>query len=242
MRKYVILFLLAFLSSNLLQAQCESCSSVSGVIFDHCYTVPELPGRCAMFTENSKTFYFEDANRKKSQPMALVMPDEWEEIDNAYVAGLQSKYKKYKLSGSDLLFLRDALANWRAVEAVRFWEVDAVHTDMTLRESGLAYKVLVHGNGTMPQAGKSVNVHYTGYLADGKKFDSSLDRMKTFSFILGKGQVIKGWDEGVALFPVGTRVLLRIPPDLGYGPRGFPGAIPPNSVLYFDVRIMDVPE
>lgn len=238
MRKYVLFFLLVFLSGNFLLAQCESCSSVSGVIFDHCYTHPSVKGKCAMFTENTKTFYFEDASRKKPKPMAIEIPAEWDQIDLSFLAGLQSKYKKYKLSAGDILFLRDALANWRAVEAVRFWELEAVNSNINVRESGLGYKVLVHGQGAMPQAGKPVSVHYTGYLTDGKKFDSSLDRMQTFKFILGKGQVIKGWDEGVALFPIGTRVLLRIPPDLGYGSRGFPGAIPANSVLYFDVRIM----
>ncbi len=89
-------------------------------------------------------------------------------------------------------------------------------------------------------AGKTVSVHYTGKLTDGTKFDSSLDRGDPFSFRLGAGQVIKGWDQGVAGMKVGGKRLLTIPPELGYGQRGFPGAIPPNSTLVFEVELLGV--
>jgi len=96
------------------------------------------------------------------------------------------------------------------------------------------------GSGAEALAGKTVSVHYTGWLTDGTKFDSSKDRGQPFSFPLGAGRVIKGWDEGVAGMKVGGKRTLTIPPDLGYGARGAPGAIPPNATLKFEVELLDV--
>ena len=106
--------------------------------------------------------------------------------------------------------------------------------------SGLQYWDITVGTGTTAAAGKTVKVHYTGWLTNGKKFDSSLDRGEAFAFSLGAGQVIKGWDEGVAGMKVGGKRQLRIPPELGYGARGAGNAIPPNSTLIFDVELLDV--
>jgi FKBP-type peptidyl-prolyl cis-trans isomerase FkpA len=110
----------------------------------------------------------------------------------------------------------------------------------TTTSSGLQYWDIVVGTGATAVSGKAVKVHYTGWLTDGKKFDSSVDRGQPFSFSLGAGQVIKGWDEGVAGMKVGGKRQLRIPPELGYGARGAGGVIPPNATLVFDVELLDI--
>ena len=106
--------------------------------------------------------------------------------------------------------------------------------------SGLKYVDQVLGTGDVATAGKNTTVHYTGWLENGKQFDSSVDRGQPFSFPLGAGHVIKGWDEGVQGMKVGGKRKLTIPSDLGYGSRGAGGVIPPNATLIFDVELLGV--
>ena len=105
--------------------------------------------------------------------------------------------------------------------------------------SGLKYTDLVLGDGAVAESGKQVSVHYTGWLTDNTKFDSSVDRGQPFDFVLGQGQVIRGWDEGVRGMRVHGKRRLTIPSDLGYGPRG-QGPIPPNATLIFEVELLGV--
>jgi len=106
--------------------------------------------------------------------------------------------------------------------------------------SGLEYIEVEAGTGAQAEAGKTVSVHYTGKFQDGRVFDSSVSRGEPITFRLGVGQVIKGWDEGIALMKVGGKAQLVIPPALGYGERGAGGVIPPNATLTFDVELVAV--
>ena len=99
---------------------------------------------------------------------------------------------------------------------------------------------LAQGNGSLPQKGQTVIVHYTGRFADGQKFDRSVDRNEPFSFVLGHGEVIAGWDIAVAQMKIGDKVKLTIPPELAYSLQGYPGAIPPNATLVFEVELLSV--
>lgn len=146
---------------------------------------------------------------------------------------------------------------WNAIEAFRTFEgsrlkrieeakrqaeeaMEKLAAGFDQTESGLRYKIIQKGNGKKAEAGKTVSVHYTGSLDNGKTFDSSYPRKKPIEFPLGKGHVIEGWDEGIALLQVGDKARFVIPSYLGYGDRGAGGVIPPNATLVFDVELMDV--
>jgi len=116
--------------------------------------------------------------------------------------------------------------------------IPELHGPMQSSTTGLRYLDEAVGDGPSPRAGQTVTVHYTGWLTNGTKFDSSRDRNQPFDFPLGQGRVIRGWDEGVATMQVGGKRRLIVPPDLGYGARGAGGVIPPNATLIFDVEMI----
>ena len=117
---------------------------------------------------------------------------------------------------------------------------DASSISVITTPSGLQYKDLVVGTGETAKAGDTAVVHYTGWLEDGTKFDSSVDRGVPFDFVIGQGRVIKGWDEGVASMKVGGKRELTIPPDLAYGDRGIGDVIPPGATLIFEVELIEI--
>jgi len=137
--------------------------------------------------------------------------------------------------------LRTKLVTFAAISSIVVFAAMAFGQGNVIQTpSGLKVEILQVGKGPLPQRGQTVTVHYTGMLANGKQFDSSRDRNKPIQFPLGMGEVVPGWDEGVALMTVGTRARLIIPPHLGYGPQGAGnGVIPPNATLVFDVELLD---
>ncbi len=151
----------------------------------------------------------------------------------------------------------DEAQKWNAIEAFRVFEGARAKKEAEARaaaeaemeklaagfdktESGLRYKMIQKGSGKKAEKGKTVSVHYSGSLENGKVFDSSYTRKKPIEFPLGMGNVIEGWDEGIALLQVGDKARFVIPSHLGYGSRGAGGVIPPNATLIFDVELMDV--
>ena len=157
----------------------------------------------------------------------------------------------------EIVRLGDEAMTWKAVEAFRVFEGSRLkriedakkQAEATMEKlaagfektaSGLRYKFIQRGDGKRAEIGKTVSVHYTGQLEDGKTFDSSYPRKKPIEFPLGKGNVIEGWDEGIALLQVGDKARFVIPSYLGYGENGAGGAIPPNATLIFDVELIDV--
>jgi len=117
---------------------------------------------------------------------------------------------------------------------------DVTGMKATKTPDGLEYWDIKEGSGQVAKSGDNVTVHYTGWLTTGKKLDSSVDRGEPFNFALGRGMVIKGWDEGVAGMKVGGKRQLKIPSELGYGSRGAGGVIPPNATLIFDVELLGI--
>lgn len=117
---------------------------------------------------------------------------------------------------------------------------DIENMEMMTTNTGLKYYPVQEGKGATPEQGQTAVVHYTGWLTDGKKFDSSLDRGQPFEFPVGQGRVIRGWDEGVAAMKVGGKRVLVLPPELAYGDRGAGGVIPPGATLVFEVELLEV--
>ena len=161
------------------------------------------------------------------------------------------------LESVEIIRVGEEAKNWNAIEAFVGLKGARLKRDAALKaeseakmeklaagfektESGLRYQFIQKGEGKHAESGKTVSVHYEGSLENGKVFDSSYPRKKPIEFRLGQGQVIEGWDEGIALLRVGDKARFVIPSDLGYGPSGAGGVIPPNATLIFDVELMDV--
>ncbi|WP_396142734.1 peptidylprolyl isomerase [Flavobacterium sp.] len=161
------------------------------------------------------------------------------------------------LESIEIIRVGDEAKNWNAIEAFRTFEgsrakriaeqkkmaeeaLEKLAAGFQKTESGLRYQIIQKGNGTAAEKGKKVSVHYQGALENGQVFDSSYKRKQPIEFQLGVGQVIEGWDEGIALLQVGDKARFVIPSYLGYGSRGAGGVIPPDATLVFDVELMDV--
>jgi FKBP-type peptidyl-prolyl cis-trans isomerase len=161
------------------------------------------------------------------------------------------------LESIEIIRVGEAAEKWNAIEAFRTFEgsrakrieeqkrmaeeaLEKLAAGFQKTESGLRYQIIQKGNGTQAEKGKKVSVHYQGALENGQVFDSSYKRKQPIDFTLGMGQVIEGWDEGIALLQVGDKARFVIPSYLGYGSRGAGGVIPPDATLVFDVELMDV--
>ncbi len=207
-------------------AQCQNCPNQGADSLSFCYTNSNLfEKRCASFTEGYRTLMFASGK----QASTLPLPQEGETLMQ-HIVELAKDPRYKKLKALDLLFLQEAIAAWESAK---------IDIGYSFTKSGLGVKMVKEGSGELPTRGKTVVVHYTGYLKDGSKFDSSVDRGVPFEFPLGMGRVIKGWDEGIGMLKIGTKALLKIPPALGYGERST-GSIPANSTLYFEVELLDV--
>jgi hypothetical protein len=185
---------------------------------------------------------FRDSRKRFLSALGL----EWAELLSIIEAGHVSSFQHHP---ERMVQMRQRTGIIVAIAAFVFvvaWIVSSSVADDKKEEkvittkSGLKYVELKEGDGTAAKAGDTVSVHYTGWLKDGKKFDSSLDRKQPFEFELGKGRVIKGWDEGVAGMKPGGKRKLIIPPELAYGKRGAPGAIPPDAELTFEVELLKI--
>lgn len=222
MKYLLILSLSVLFAGNYAFAQCDKCPSDPTMKPDFCYTDEGFAGRCVQFsTKNDICLYYPSAKAKA--PLKIKVISDINQSALAEVAKSQTS-----LDGMDMAFLVGAFQTWKTAK---------MDIGFTFLPSGLGYKVIQEGTGKLPEAGKKVKVHYKGYLTDGTKFDSSFDRNDPIEITLGVGQVIKGWDEGIGLFKVGSKGVLKIPANLGYGARGV-GSIPANATLFFDIEVV----
>lgn len=236
--KITSFFVLFFALVLSLPAQDADWVTVDGFEADMAFTSELFPGKCAQFGLGKDHFYFQQKAGKAPQKIMLGA-----KINRAFILELvENKTIKKPV---DALFLVDAIEAWDSKRLVlkeeqyaktKYSAEELAGFEYETLESGLGIHILEKGAGPLPEAGKTVAVHYRGYLLDGTIFDESYKRGQAFSFPLGAGRVIKGWDIGVATLPVGSHALLKIPADLGYGGRST-GSIPANSTLIFDVFV-----
>jgi FKBP-type peptidyl-prolyl cis-trans isomerase len=221
MHRINIIIGVLLLSATSTLAQCDNCPNAKDINADYCFTSTDYPDFCAQFSEKRGDFAVSKGKKTKSLPSQDV-------YDGAYFRTI-ARNKKLKIDAEEILFIQEAATTW-TVERRKFGH--------TYTQSGLGYKMITVGNGPKSETGVPVKVHYTGYLEDGTEFDSSYKRNAPFTFTLGQGQVIKGWDEGVALLNKGSKAILRIPADLGYGAMQR-GPIPANATLYFVLEVIE---
>lgn len=216
-----LLFVLAvfIILNNQLLAQCTCEEDQNNA--DYCFRHELFAELCiAFFDSSNKALLFGDKSKPTEIKLDAKLSDEF------LIKLAENELKKKPL---EILFVQKALMEWKT---------ERMKIGHQYTESGLGYKFIKVGDGEMPEIGDEVIVHYTGYLEDGTKFDSSYDRDKPFSFVLGQGRVIKGWDEGIALLQKGSIAILKIPAELGYGSRNM-RKIPANSTLIFKIELLD---
>jgi len=161
-------------------------------------------------------------------------------LDNVEIIRVGEEAEKFNAIEAFIALKGARLKRDAALKAESEAKMEQLAAGFDKTDSGLRYKMIQKGDGKKAEAGKTVAVHYEGSLENGKVFDSSYPRKKPIEFRLGQGQVIEGWDEGIALLQVGDKARFVIPSDLGYGASGAGGVIPPNATLIFDVELMDV--
>lgn len=226
MKNFLLPCIFLLVIAPALSAQNCDCPIPAEEKIDYCFMSESMEGKCLFFVRNADYYLYHDATEKKKKRRKRKLPVyTGETLDQKYLLSL-AQNKKLKLETEDILFLKLGLMTWDPEGYV-------------VTRSGLRYQVNEEGDGVLPQPGSRVSVHYKGYLPDGTVFDDSYSRNKPYSFVLGRGSVIKGWDEGIALFQVGTKATLKIPPSLGYGNKKM-GKIPANSTLFFDIEVMGV--
>ncbi len=218
--KRLVTFLTLTIMTSIALGQCEKCGMLESELYDFCFIDDRFEDICIQFGIKKPNFLIKSNKKPREIPIA-------EDYGLNYLLSI-SNNKKLKVTPYEILFIERALEDWK-IEKRKFGH--------TYTNSGLGYRVIDKGDGEIPQKGETVTVHYSGYLEDGTQFDSSYDRNKPFSFDLGEGQVIAGWEEGIALLKKGSKAVLRIPPNLGYGSRRV-GFIPSNSILYFEIELL----
>ena len=218
--RYLLFVVCLLLSQLVAVAQCDTCKLPEEA--DFCFTDSLFGEHCAAFIEDAETFQLMVGKKITSVPIG-------DATDMVYLLELTAN-KNLKIKAKDVLFIQLATTEWASAKMTLGY---------TLDENGLGIKILEEGTGSVPENGENIKVHYTGFLPDGKKFDSSVDRGRPIEFILGAGRVIKGWDQAFRQLKRGTRARLLIPAGLGYGARGAGGVIPPNATLIFEVELLE---
>jgi FKBP-type peptidyl-prolyl cis-trans isomerase len=188
---------------------------------DFVYTHPAHPTGRASFRANQPQFEYYAGNHR----LSLTIPTE--RTTAAFIE--LAKQGGNKLTATDMCVIMEALVKWDSAK---------VYVGTTRLPNGLAYRIDTPGSGATLQNGQNISVHYRGRLPNGQVFDSSFERGQPISLVLGQGRVIQGWEQGLLHFKVGSKGVLVIPPDLGYGMRGAPPVIPPGATLIFDIEVV----